>query len=310
VVGAAVTGRGGEVVRSSVVSVRVLAPGEERRVCRLFGLSAGTHRVSATFWLLDAPDSLELQGRRNRDGTGLGHFDDQGAPVVVKQPEPAYSDVEFIREARTVVSTTFVAHVRVATASAVNVENTHPFCIDGRIMAHNGGFEELDRLDDELGRYRDQVLGETDSERFAALIAERVAGNGGDVGAGIAAAASWIAANLPMFSLNLVLATSTELWALRYPEHHRLYVLRRTTGRGRPDRALRGRSTTMRVESDHLRDRPSVVVASEPMDDDPDWRLLEPGELLHVTPELDVITTLALPDPPRRRSIDPLPYVP
>ena len=31
-------------------------------MCRLFGLTAGRTRVRATFWLLDAPDSLEVQG--------------------------------------------------------------------------------------------------------------------------------------------------------------------------------------------------------------------------------------------------------
>jgi glutamine amidotransferase len=39
-------------------------------MCRLFGLTAGTAWVNATFWLLDAPDSL--QSHRNADGAGLG----------------------------------------------------------------------------------------------------------------------------------------------------------------------------------------------------------------------------------------------
>jgi len=36
-------------------------------MCRLFGLTAGTNRVKATFWLLDAPDSLETQSRRREN---------------------------------------------------------------------------------------------------------------------------------------------------------------------------------------------------------------------------------------------------
>ena len=43
-------------------------------MCRLFGLHAGTDVCTATFWLLDAPDSLSVQSRRNPDGTGLGVF--------------------------------------------------------------------------------------------------------------------------------------------------------------------------------------------------------------------------------------------
>jgi glutamine amidotransferase len=47
-------------------------------MCRLFGLHAGTHARTATFWLVDAPDSLSAQSRRNPDGTGLGVFDAKG----------------------------------------------------------------------------------------------------------------------------------------------------------------------------------------------------------------------------------------
>ena len=60
-------------------------------MCRLFGLTAGTNRVKATFWLLDAPDSLEAQSRRNVDGTGLGYFGPDGGIVLDKQPEPGLS---------------------------------------------------------------------------------------------------------------------------------------------------------------------------------------------------------------------------
>src|SRR5215469_3142055 len=107
-------------------------------MCRLFGLTAGTARVRATFWLLDAPDSLEAQSRRNADGSGIGFFDAAGQPVLDKQPEPAFRDREFIREARQAESSTFVAHVRWATAGGRTARNTHPFVMGGRIMAHNG----------------------------------------------------------------------------------------------------------------------------------------------------------------------------
>src|SRR5260370_10888659 len=76
-------------------------PGERRRqMCRLFGLTAGTTRIRATFWLLDAPDSLEVQSHRNVDGSGIGVFHAAGAPILDKQPEPALSDEEFIHTAK------------------------------------------------------------------------------------------------------------------------------------------------------------------------------------------------------------------
>jgi glutamine amidotransferase len=150
-------------------------------MCRLFGLNAGGARVRATFWLLDAPDSLEVQSHRNADGAGIGFFDPAGKPVVDKQPEAAFGDQDFTHEAQQVESSTFVAHVRFATAGGRTVQNTHPFSMAGRIMAHNGGFGELAQLDAQLGSYRDLVLGDTDSERYFALITQQTDAHGGDV---------------------------------------------------------------------------------------------------------------------------------
>ncbi|MGO9472782.1 MAG: class II glutamine amidotransferase [Rhodomicrobium sp.] len=191
-------------------------------MCRLFGLTAGNARVKAAFWLLEAPDSLRAQSHRNADGAGLGFFGPAGEPVLDKQPEPAFSGREFIREARQAESPVFVAHVRWATAGGRTVQNTQPFAMNGRLMAHNGSFGELAQLEKELGSYARLVLGETDSERYFALITKETDAHGGDAGAGITAAASWIAARLPVSALNTIVAAPGELWALRYPGQHAL----------------------------------------------------------------------------------------
>ena len=107
-------------------------------MCRLFGMSGGEEPVQATFWLLEAPDSLANQSRREPDGTGLGAFTADGKPEVFKQPLAAYEDQAFAREARSVTSRTFVAHVRYASTGGLELKNTHPFEQRGRIFAHNG----------------------------------------------------------------------------------------------------------------------------------------------------------------------------
>ena len=261
-------------------------------VCRLFGLTAGENRVSATFWLLDAPDSLEVQSHRNVDGAGLGYFGPDGEPVLDKQPEPAFRDQEFQRAARQAESTTFVAHVRWATAGGRTERNTHPFGMKGRVMAHNGGFGSLAQLEAELGPYAGLVLGDTDSERYFALITKETDAHGGDVGAGIAAAASWIGRHLPVSSLNAIVAAPGELWALRYPDQHALHILERPEGGGE----LHVRSAT---SSMHMPSRAaSVVVASEELDGESGWRMLAPGELVHVRTDLGVESRIAVPEPP------------
>jgi predicted glutamine amidotransferase len=282
-------------------------------MCRLLGLTAGSEPVHATFWLLDAPDSLEVQSRRNADGSGIGFFGPTGAPVLDKQPEAAFRDEEFIREAKHAESAVFVAHVRWATAGGRTLQNTHPFTMQGRIMAHNGGFGETQRVEERLGRYRELVLGDTDSERYFALITQQIDAHGGDVGAGIAAAARWIGAHLPVSSLNTVVAAPGELWALRYPGQHALHIIERPAGTSTPAAVAGGgapadggtagpglhvRSSTSSVHAPALQTLPSVVIASEELDGEHGWRMLASGELVHVRPDLSVESAVVIPDPP------------
>jgi predicted glutamine amidotransferase len=265
-------------------------------MCRLFSMSAGDRPVRATFWLLDAPDSLATQSHREPDGTGLGWFDSGGAPHVSKQPIAAYGDARFSREAREVHSRTFLAHIRFASTGSLDLHNTHPFEQDGRLFAHNGVIEDLHALEAHLGDDRRLVKGDTDSERFFALITREIAAREGNVGAGIQAACAWIAANLPLFAINFVLASADGLWTLRYPDTHPLYLLERAPG----EPLEHSSSTGSRVHSDEGMQRRLVVVASERMDSNPGWRMLPSGELVHVTDTLEVSRRLILEHPPAR----------
>jgi glutamine amidotransferase len=265
-------------------------------MCRLFGMSAGSHPARATFWLLDAPDSLSAQSHREPDGTGIGWFDAAGAPHVSKQPIAAYGDRRFGREAREISSTNFVAHVRFASTGALEMRNTHPFEQAGRLFAHNGVLEELPVLDAHLGEDLRLVKGDTDSERLFALITREIAAGDGDVGDGIERACRWVAANLPVFAINFVLATVDGLWALRYPDAHPLFVLERAAGAALEHASSLG----TRVHSEEGADRPLVVIASERMDADPGWRLLASGELMRITDSLEVQSRRILEHPPAR----------
>lgn len=267
-------------------------------MCRLFGLHSGTDAVTATFWLLNASDSLAKQSRRNPDGTGLGVFDEHHQPRLHKQPIAAWQDADFATEAHELTGTTFVAHVRYATTGSLDIRNTHPFLQDGRIFAHNGVVEGLDVLDERLREVGadDLVLGQTDSERVFALITASIRARDGNESAGLIDALRWLAANVPIYAVNVLLSTATDVWALRYPESHELYILDRR-GDGAPEFHLR--SKRIRAHSTHLRERSSVVFATEPMDDNPRWRLLDAGELVHVDAALRVNRSLVLPDPPR-----------
>ena len=259
-------------------------------------MSSGRDQARATFWLLDAPDSLVAQSHREPDGTGIGWFDGT-EPQISKQPIAAFGDTTFAREAKDISSRTFLAHIRFASTGSLLLRNTHPFEQRGRLFAHNGVIEDLPALEAELGQDMALVHGDTDSERFFALITREIDARGGDVGEGMAAACAWVAANLPLLAINCILAAPEGLWALRYPETHDLFVLEHEPGR----RLEHSSSLGSRVRSEHGIGHPLVLLASERMDNEPAWQMLPAGELLHVGPQLGMNRRRILQGPPARQ---------
>lgn len=265
-------------------------------MCRLFGLHAGAEDVDAEFWLLDAPDSLDRQSRRNADGFGIGIFTAAGAPLIDKAPRPAWQDTDFATAAHRLRGRTFLGHVRHASTGGLTMANTHPFLQDGRLFAHNGAIQGLPVLDQRLRQLGVISLlhGETDSERIFALITAEIRARDGDVNAAITAAVEWLRSHVPITSLNFVLTAPANLWAFRYPETDELLILERLLGGSRRGDALSTRGSSLAAHADELDHRPSVVIASEQIDDDPRWRPLASGELVHIGPDLTV-SSVTLP---------------
>ncbi len=252
-------------------------------MCRLFALHSD-QPVTADLWLLDAPYSLLNQSRFNADGTGLGWVGEDGEATVRKRPVAAFESETFPQVATTLRAKSMIAHVRLSSGTEHCVENTHPFLQDGIVSAHNGVLEVTDamrRRVRELGAAH-HVQGSTDSEWMSALITGEVAAHDGDLHDGVVAALSWIVANVPVYSVNVLVLKDQELIAVRLPATNELWVLERTATAEQPREPLEQSSDSLRARSADLAGVRSVVVASEPMDDDPAWRLMDSGELLHL----------------------------
>jgi predicted glutamine amidotransferase len=270
-------------------------------MCRLFGMSTGGPRVQASHWLMDAPRSLRAQSHRMPHGAGLGWFSLGHEPVRDRAPLAAFESPDFALHARNVVSQTFVAHVRDASVGGLTVHNCHPFVMNDRLFAHNGVVKGRQELLSWLTEVEcAHVAGETDSELVFAYLTAEIRRRG-DTTEGIVEAVRRIGDELPVFSLNLLLAESGRLWALRYPASNELWVLSpgvggvsgpaSTAGLANPAKpalsvlpanAAGLDGTGDGANGDGRMGVPAVVVASEPMDDRPGWRPLEPGELLIV----------------------------
>ena len=261
-------------------------------MCRLFALHSD-RPVTADLWLLDAPYSLLNQSRFNADGTGLGWIDEEGRPQIRKRPVAAFESEAFTDFATTLRSRAMLAHLRLSSGSGHCDENTHPFLQDGILSAHNGVLqitEEMRQRVAERGAAH-HVLGATDSEWMAALITGEVAAHGGDLRAGVTAALRWITAHVPVYSVNVLVMKGEELVAVRLPATNELWILERSATADAPggvleqssdSLALRARSD-LRARSGEPGGARSGVIASEPLDDDPSWRRMDSGELVHLS---------------------------
>jgi predicted glutamine amidotransferase len=269
-------------------------------MCRLFALHAGERDVAAEFWLLDAPTSIARQSEMNADGYGTAALTAKRGMVLIRNPVQASEDPAYRHVARRLDASEILVHLRYASTGGVSLVNTHPFSQDGRLFAHNGVVGDLDRIEARLGPNRAMVMGDTDSERFFALITLAIREAGGDVRAGITAAVREIIAEYELYSLNFVLGEIGHIWAFRYPEHNPLHLHRRrpggSTGSAQLDQA--DPAGTLKLHSDDGAVAPLVVIASERISDERGWEEIDSGELIHVGSDLEVDRETIVSGPP------------
>jgi predicted glutamine amidotransferase len=220
--------------------------------------------------------------------------------ILVRVPVQASEDPAYRHVARRLDASEMLVHLRYASTGAVSLVNTHPFSQDGRLFAHNGVVGALARIEARLGSNRAMVMGDTDSERFFALITLAIREAGGDVRAGITAAVREVAAEYELYSLNFVLGDLGHVWAFRYPEHNPLHLHRRRRGGPTGDAPLdeADAAGTLTLHSDDGAVAPLVVIASERISDEPGWEEIHPGELVHIGPDLEVDRETIMSGPP------------
>ncbi len=215
------------------------------------------------------------QGTLNADGWGIGWF----APEVVDRPAqlrgtlPAWSDENLRSVAQAVAARCFVAIVRSASPSIpTSLGNTPPFVLDSRLLAHNGRIwpwpSTLARtiraaLDPEVDR---TILGTTDTELLGALWQTQIRKHDQDIPVAtrhmLGMTRDWTAALGGGLTANLLLLEPERIWATRF--------------------ATPGDPPTLYFLRSGRRWKGAVLVASEPLDDDPAWSAVPPSTLLEI----------------------------
>lgn len=207
---------------------------------------------------------------------GAGGPGEPAAPVVRKAPGHALSGTGFDDAVRGAETAAALVHLRKASVGMpLTPANTHPFAADGVALAHNGWFAPRSAVDPLAERTGYACAGDTDSERYFALVLAGLRAGPGRAAPhlALAGAAAEIGAVAEVESLNALLLTPDALYA--FARYEPSVVLARG---GDAD------SYGMAYRADTTPDGAwRVVVASNGWEQpSPDWRPLPNGGVLEV----------------------------
>lgn len=245
-------------------------------------------------------DAKEFEERLNGDGFGIAWY----APAVAEEPAlfrsvtPAWSNRNLLRMAKVVQSETILAHVRAASPGMIVTEaNCHPFSRGRYSFMHNGHIGDFARLRRQLRRKLsddayDLIDGSTDSEHLFALFIDEHAShaNGTRIEAlakGLAGAIAHVmelqkeAGTGDVSYLNVAVTDGTRLVAVRYtdgPEEHALSLYVR---QGRQYICEDGVCRMIGGTTG----KPSVMICSERLSDDPGWESIPVNHMVLVNEE-------------------------
>ncbi len=246
--------------------------------------------------------SQELVEPLNGDGFGIAWYvDDVEQPAIFKDITPAWNNLNLLNLARVTKTGCLLAHVRAATIGLpVRRLNCHPFSHGAHSFMHNrtvGGFRAVRRrlLSDLSDAAFGAILGSTDSEHVFGLVIDQMA----------RADESADPLQSMRGAIRGAIAQTEELRHQAQVEEPSFLNLALTDGRravvsrfvsSEPQRAisLYVLSGDRYVCDDGVfrmvgdRDGGAVIVASEPLSNDPNWEPVPPNHLVVVDEHLSV----------------------
>lgn len=257
-------------------------------MCRLFGLYANKP-VDVYFSFFESPrSSLAELSRENYSGWGVAWYDNDWH--IYKEPLPLHSPAinrEAIR--RGARGRIVVSHVRHASVGGGSPENTHPWLYHGWVFAHNGTIDR-EVLLELLHEEHLDLEGDTDSEAFFHLIVQETEDLGDPIEGIVSAVGKVVGKGInSSTSLNFIASNGEKLYALRYAitglDHYTLYYLERP---GEVELRKLSEETHQLILTKLAQGEKAVVIASEPMSDEPNWKPIPNKNLAIIDPNLDV----------------------
>lgn len=187
-------------------------------MCRLLGYASTHSRTTES--ILGGTQSAVFQDMAvlHKDGWGNARLDDRTRPPTLKavrSPESGIHDEQLTDVLTKQASRAQITHLRMASdGMACEPQNTHPFIEDGLAFAHNGGLAPLELLEERIApEIVAQLKGDTDSERYFAVIRSAIASGQSIVNA-VHFAVHELRPLFPHASMNALLLSPTHLIAI------------------------------------------------------------------------------------------------
>ena len=217
------------------------------------------HSLSHQSW---APRDMRGGGTINADGFGVGWYPaDGGAPVRYRRDCPMWTDTALPGLAASTAAAAFLAAARSATVGMPVVETASaPFTGGGWLFSHNGAIvgwpSSVAALAARLPVVDLLTLDAPTDAAFLFALVRRKLRDGDDAATALAGVVADVHAAAPGSRLNLLLADGRQVAATAW-----------------------GHALSVRHNGG------AVVVASEPLDDDPAWRPVPEHSLVVATTE-------------------------
>jgi predicted glutamine amidotransferase len=262
-------------------------------MCRLLGIVANKE-VDFRFSLFgEASKNLRTQSEDNPDGWGIAIFSETGQVAITKSPLKASGDRIFDQTASSGVGRILVAHVRKASSGSNRLENTHPFEMDGWVFAHNGTIHNKEKIEKNIEpSFMDKVKGDTDSERYFALILSQFArdrilpdSEKDALVTSLSSAIKRVRDEIGGSGLNFLLSNGRFLFAFK--NGRSLYLLKRDS-ESIPEVQLQSKETGALLQWKKSAGEKAVLIASEKVTSGEHWEEIQENQLICIDRNLNI----------------------
>lgn len=244
-------------------------------MCELLGMSANV----PTDIVFSFTGLVQRGGKTgpHKDGWGITFYEGKGCRTF-KDPDPSVdSKVAELVMTYPIKSRSVISHIRQANRGGIKLENTHPFIREfwGRniTFAHNGQLSDYKHL--ELGQ--DQPIGQTDSEFAFCWIMAQLRARYSKKPSNWSAVFHFIAKlckQLDKFGVFNTLISDGE-YLLAYCSNNLTYLTRRAPF---GNANLIDKEMTVNFKEVTTKNDVVTVVATRPLTDNEDWKVLKPQE--------------------------------